>query len=71
MLWTLKLMKDVNSIFSSVEFKDMSQVIAGKEPSLKKYDIIICDEERLLNLKELKPNAIVAYLKSKISLSSS
>jgi hypothetical protein len=36
---------------------------------LKSYDVIVCDEEKLLTLSDCKNNAIVATLKSKIKTS--
>jgi hypothetical protein len=72
-LWALKLMKDMPSIFeaTSVEFIDMSsgkdgqKEIERKNKQLKKFDIVVSDEERLLDVKGLKDTAIVAFMRSK------
>ena len=66
-------MRDVNSIFSKVEFIDMTKKQTGNDDKrlkdLKSYDVIVCDEEKLLTLSDCKNNAIVATLKSKIKTS--
>ena len=64
-LWTLKLMKDVKSIFTKVDFIDMSSNSKDKsEKSLKEYDVIITDSENKLDLKSLSDSAIIAFIRS-------
>ncbi len=60
-------MRDVSSIFSKVEFIDITHKKGGKDnrmKDVKSFDVVICDEEKLLTLSECKKDAIVAYLKS-------
>ena len=64
-LWTLKLMKDVKSIFTKVDFIDMSSNSKDKsEKSLKEYDVIITDSDNKLDLKSLNDSAIIAFIRS-------
>lgn len=66
-LWTLKLMKDVSSIFPDVEYLDLTagqHETSKKKVILSQYDVIISDKE-ILDLQGLKKDVIVAYLRSK------
>jgi len=58
-------MKDVKSIFTKVDFIDMSTNSKDKsEKSLKEYDVIITDSENKLDLKSLNESAIIAFIRS-------
>ena len=52
MLWALKLMKDVKSIFTQVDYLDMSssdvKVLEKKRAKLAQYDVILSDSEVLM-----------------------
>ncbi len=75
MLWALKLIKDVKSIFSQVDFIDMQsdkvKVLEKQRALLQKYDVIISDSEVLMEPMAaqagLKDGTIVAYITSKVA----
>lgn len=62
-LWTLKLMKDVPSIFGEVVFMDMTA--KRRSGNLGTFDVIISDNEEQTNLRDFKDTAIIAFLRSK------
>lgn len=66
-LWTLKLMKDVPTIFEEVQYFDMTHKHSSHYlKKLREFNIVIVDSEESFDLSETCDTAIIACLRGTV-----